>query len=146
MAHAATLTGDGRLLVAGSTFETLGERAYGQQDAFVAVIEPDTGNLVRVWQAGTEHSEWVTGLAVGPDGAVWVAGERIAEDPSSLGVFAIRFSAEGEVTGTWSDAAGHEASATSIAVDACGRAFVGGWRVQTEGGDRQAVVWPVALE
>ena len=82
-AAAVTLGPDRLLYVAGTTFERLGAQAYGQQDVFVAVLDPETGELLRTMQAGSAGSEWVRDLALDEQGRVYVTGGTLGSLPGA---------------------------------------------------------------
>ncbi|MCK6548768.1 hypothetical protein L6R52_23190 [Myxococcota bacterium] len=73
-ANALTVAGDGTVVVAGSTFLTLGAESFGEQDFFVAWLDPSDGAVLGATQAGGPDSEWVTDVLVDHRGHVFVAG------------------------------------------------------------------------
>ncbi|MGC4115109.1 MAG: SBBP repeat-containing protein [Myxococcales bacterium] len=130
-ASAVVAGGDGLVVVAGSTFAQLGARSYGQQDAFVAVLDGATGALLRAFQAGTSDTDWVRDLAVDAEGNFWLAGGTYGALPgfTSQGdndAFLIRFDASGAWTGSWQHGTPGYDDANAVALDAAGNAYVVG--------------------
>ncbi len=122
---------DGKVYVAGATFAQLGAHTFGQQDVFVAVLDPDTGSLQRVMQAGSGESDWPWDLAVAGDGTVYAAGGTLGALPGftfagEQDVFVIRFSPEGEWSGAWQAGSPQWEDLAAVAVDPQGGVFVAG--------------------
>lgn len=117
----------------GSTFAALGDRAYGQLDAYAARERLSDGVVLEALQAGTSESDWVLGAARASDGTLYVVGETggsftgggVAEGEAQA--FAIRWAADGQWSGSWQrDTPGLDV-ARAVVVDACGRVLVGGY-------------------
>jgi outer membrane protein assembly factor BamB len=125
---------DGRVLVAGSTFRTLGARTFGGQDAFVQLLDPETGAHLWTAQVGSAGADYLTGLAVDPvDGSITLVGETLgafdAAHPNAgdFDVFLARLDANGELQATQQWGSAGDERPTAVALDACGRAFVVGY-------------------
>ncbi|HET9451298.1 MAG TPA: hypothetical protein VFO83_10470, partial [Aggregicoccus sp.] len=125
---------DGSVLVAGTTFGTLGEHSHGQQDAVVQRLDGATGEVLWTAQLGSAQSDWVTDLAVDPvDGSIAVVGETLGTvDPAhphagEYDVFLARLDAQGRVLGLrqWGSAGDERPAA--VALDAQGRALLVGY-------------------
>ncbi|RKH17413.1 hypothetical protein D7X74_12580 [Corallococcus sp. CA047B] len=132
------LTPDHRLLLAGSSQMALepGVPVVGEADVFLALLEPDSGQVQWLRQVGTRDSDQATALARAPNGDVYVAGDTLGGFPGFTNqggrdVFVLRFSAEGRLLGTWQQGTPQEDHVAGLAVDACGNAVVVG---STEGG------------
>jgi hypothetical protein len=123
----------GALYVTGGTLGQLGAHSFGQEDAFVARIDPATGAIVWMSQAGGLASDYPTALALGPDGAIVIAGITFgsvvdgAVNQGGMDVFAMRFSPDGTLRALWQRGSAGADVATSVVVDRCGTARVGGW-------------------
>ncbi|MDC3962712.1 hypothetical protein KEG38_53345 [Polyangium jinanense] len=122
----------GELIVAGSSFLTLGKQSFGQQDAFVLKLAPDTGKTLWAAQAGSAASDWVTSLDVGPDGQVYVSGMSPgsllpggggsgAEEP-----FVLVFDAQGAQVRTWQASTTAREHVSALAPDGCGGIVIAG--------------------
>ena len=71
---AMTLTGDGSVLVAGTTFGDLdGQTNAGNGDGFISKFDPQ-GNWQWTRLAGTNQSEQITAIISRPDGAIGISG------------------------------------------------------------------------
>ncbi|HEX3760963.1 MAG TPA: SBBP repeat-containing protein [Kofleriaceae bacterium] len=123
----------GLLFVTGATFATLGERSFGQQDAFVMNIDKDTGEIVWAAQAGSTESDEPVGLGFDADNNIYIAGITTgsvvdgAPSHGGIDVFAMKFGPRGNLLASWQ--AGTEADdlATTMAVDHCGHVLIGGY-------------------
>lgn len=132
---------DGLMRVVGSTFEILGESAYGQQDVYVLTARISDGAIVGAAQYGTSETDWVWDAALGPDGDIHLVGETLGSfdgaspAPGFFRAFAMRLDPAGAPRGVFI-AGASESVARAVAVDTCGRALVGGetWGPLEEGG------------
>ncbi len=125
---------DGMIYVAGSSFNLVGNRAYGEQDVVVAVVDPSTGAIVRAMQAGTSAPDYPRDLVVAADGTVYVAGETLGAYPgaTNAGLYdlaVVRFAPDGAWTGAWQHGSDTDETPRSIALGA-DAVFLGGY---TEG-------------
>ncbi len=125
---------DGSVLVAGTTFLQLGAQAYGEQDAVVQKLDGATGQVLWTAQVGSVAPDWVTDLAVDPvDGSIALVGETlgslVAEQPNAgdFDVFLARLDADGKLLGAQQWGSAEDERPTAVALDAQGRAFVGGY-------------------
>jgi hypothetical protein len=112
---------DGKLYAAGVTLAALGPRSYGEQDIFVAVLDPATGAIERAMQAGSAGSDYPRDLAIAPDGTVYVAGETLGALPGRVlageaDVAVVRFSPAGAWTGAWQIGTPGDETARAIAI------------------------------
>jgi hypothetical protein len=133
MMQAAHLRKDGSLLIAGTTFEKLGPRAYGEQDVVVRVLDTSTGQPLWTTQFGSEGSEWVTDMAVDAQGNILVVGETLgAVDPAQgnrggYDVFLLKFDPEGKLLLARQWGSEGDDHPNAVAVDACGEFFIVGY-------------------
>ncbi|MCY1043794.1 SBBP repeat-containing protein [Corallococcus sp. bb12-1] len=132
------LTPDHQLLLAGSSLLALepGVPIVGEADVFLALLEPDSGQVQWVRQVGTRGSDQATALARAPHGDIYVAGDTLGSFPGFTNqggrdLFVLRFSADGRLLGLWQQGTPQDDHVTGLAVDACGNAVVVG---STEGG------------
>ncbi|MDX2091411.1 MAG: hypothetical protein SFX73_26360 [Kofleriaceae bacterium] len=116
---------DGKLYVAGSTFEQIGDRSYGDQDLFVAVVDPATGVVERAMQAGSSSSDYPRDLVIAPDGTIFVVGETLGSLPGATlagdyDLAIVRFATDGTWTGSWQRGTGDDETinAATLAPDA----------------------------
>lgn len=122
---------DGLVYAAGATSELLGARAYGQQDLFVAVLDPTTGTLVRALQAGTDDVDFPRDLAIAPDGTIYVAAETLGALPGAANqgefdLLVVRFAADGTWTGAWQHGSPADETLHALALTP-GALFVAGY-------------------
>ena len=129
---ALQLVGD-VLVVAGTTYVTLGDAAYGEQDAFVAWLDPTDGRVLDVVQLGGTHSEWVTALVVAADGRVHIAGETLGSIDGivehaggAADVFVATIAPDRSVERVWQRGTSGDDRATALAIGPCGRLYVAG--------------------
>lgn len=120
---AALLEHEGELYVAGTTSSQLGAEQFGGQDGFFARLD-EHGSLQEVVQFGTAQSEWIRAMARAEDGSFVIAGEVDADVGADI--FAVRIADSGELVGRFVGGSPYDETVTSIAVDACGNAYVGG--------------------
>jgi hypothetical protein len=106
--------------------------AGGPQDAFVVRFDT-AGVLTWTREFGTSGSDAATAVAIGPDGAVLVAGQAGGPLAGSAGgphdAFVRKYNAEGGAQWTRQFGVGTTgaASASGVAVDATGAVYVAGW-------------------
>jgi hypothetical protein len=130
---AVALSPAGDLFVIGGTFLTLGAQAFGQEDAFLVELDKDTGALVWAAQAGGPDSDYPTALAFDAAGNIYVAGTTLGSvvagvtNQGQADVFVMKFSPAGALLSAWQTGTSADDQATSLAVDRCGNAFVGGY-------------------
>ncbi|MDY7230325.1 SBBP repeat-containing protein [Hyalangium rubrum] len=131
--QAAELVSDGHIVIAGSTFAQLGEQSYGQQDIVVRKLDAETGTPLWTFQFGSEDSDWVTDLAVDSSGNILVVGQTpltLSEHYQNMGeldVFLVRLSSSGELLDVRQWGSAGEDYPSTVAVDACGEAVIGGF-------------------
>lgn len=131
------VTPGGELFLAGSTQLALEPDApsAGEVDVFLALLEPDSGDVRWLRQVGTERSELATALAHALNGDVYVAGVTLGRFPGfthqgGRDLFVLRFSAKGLLLGVWQHGTPMDDRVAGLAVDACGNVLVVG---STEG-------------
>lgn len=129
--------GDDRIALVGATFAPIGPGGEGGQDAFVAVLDAETGALRWARRFGSPDGDFPTAAARGPDGTLYIVGETLgdlrpgAAPPRDSQAFAVALSPEGVVQGIWQQDGEGLDTATTVAIDGCGRVLVGGY---TRGG------------
>jgi hypothetical protein len=132
-ANAVAMSPSNELFVTGATFATLGSTSYGQQDAYVLKVDKATGNFIWAAQAGSPDTDYPTALAFDPDGNIYIAGETfgtVVQDVAnqgSLDAFAMKFDPNGALLSSWQKGTLQDEIVTSVAVDHCGNALVGGY-------------------
>lgn len=132
-ANAVAMSPSNELIVTGATFATLGSTSYGQQDAYVLNVDKATGNVIWAVQTGSPDTDYPTALAFDPAGNIYIAGETYGSvvqgvaNQGGLDAFAMKFTPNGALLSSWQKGTGQDEIATSVAVDHCGRALVGGY-------------------
>jgi len=126
---------NGKLFAAGSTMLSIGGPNQGAADAYIALLDRQTGELRWVVNAGTSEHDVVTALAVGPSGDLYVAGETEGSFPGQThqggrDLFVLRFDASGNLRGAWQRGTAGDEHAGGIWVDSCHNVFLTGY---TEG-------------
>lgn len=137
---------DGTIVMAGSVFGPFqGNAAYGQQDAFLARIDPADGHLITSRQYGGAGSEWVTDLTVDAAGNFYLVGETTgavasgAQPQGDVDVFVLKLDASGALVAARQWGRAGDDSAKRVAVDACGGVVAVGYSAR--GALRDAAVW-----
>jgi hypothetical protein len=131
-ANAVGLSPQNELFVAGATFQTLpGQVSAGQQDAYVLKLDKATGAIIWAAQGGSDQSDYPTAMAFDAAGNVFVAGYTlgaVTKDANHGGIdaFAMKFDATGTRVSSWQAGTAADDFVTSMTVDACGKAFIGG--------------------
>ena len=131
--NAVALSPSGDLFVTGATSLTIGPSSSGQQDAFLLKIDRATGSLIWVAEGGGPQTDYPTALAFDRTGNIYVAGVTFGSvvdgvaNQGSGDIFAMKFSPSGEQLGAWQRGTPTYDQITSMAVDRCGRVFVGGF-------------------
>jgi hypothetical protein len=95
-----TLDADGGVVIVGYTQGGWNGSNAGARDYFVARIAPD-GTVDWVVQGGSELDDWLQGVAIASDGAIWAGGFTAGADGSLGGtdMFLVRVSSTGELLG-----------------------------------------------
>jgi hypothetical protein len=131
--NAVGLSPGGELFVTGGTLHTLGAQAFGQEDAYVMKIDKATGAPLWTAQAGGDDSDYPTALGFDAAGNLYIAGITLGSvsasvpNQGSTDLFAMKLSPAGELLGVWQRGTSDDDELTSLAVDSCGRVFVGGY-------------------
>jgi hypothetical protein len=133
-ANAVALSPSNELFVAGATFRQLGQRSFGQQDAFVLKVNKTTGAVIWAAQAGSADSDFPTALAFDGDNNVYVAGytfrPKDPDHPEGDGAFepfVMKFDSRGVLLSTWRGGTDQLEFVTSMVVDRCGHVYIGGY-------------------
>jgi hypothetical protein len=130
---AVGLSPSGDLFATGGTLHTLGAQAFGQEDAYVMKIDKATGAPIWTSQAGGPDSDYPTALGFDAAGNVYIAGITLGSviagvpNQGSADLFAMKFSPSGALVSVWQRGTSEDDELTSLAVDSCGRLFVGGY-------------------
>lgn len=138
----------GAIYVAGSTSGTLGSGSSGGQDAVLVKLD-SAGQRVWVRQFGTSGTDWASAVAVGQDGAIYVAGslDNTSADAlhSNSHPFLARFDPSG--SRSWLERLGGDAQgqAQAVAVDSAGDVYVAGGTSGAFPGQRNAGGFDVFL-
>jgi streptogramin lyase len=109
------------------------DSAIGQQDAFAARLDKTTGTLVWATAAGSAASDFTTALAFDAAGNIYITGETLgtvggdAANKGGVDVFVAKIGPSGGVHSYWQRGSAGDDFPAGIAVDACGRVFVGGF-------------------
>lgn len=120
------------LIVAGATSVMLGSTSYGLQDAFVLKMDKATGDVVWAAQEGGLDSDYPTSLAFDPAGNIYIAGETFGSvvqggvNQGGLDAFVMKFDPNGALLSSWQKGTANDEIVTSVTVDHCGKALVGG--------------------
>jgi outer membrane protein assembly factor BamB len=126
-AAALAFASDRSLLLAGT-------RMAGGSQPVVFALDPATG--APRWSASVPRDLNGSGLSdvvVDAAGNIFVAGSTVTSvapgftHQGGLDPFALRFDAEGKLTGSWQGGSAADEEATAIALDSCGRILVSGW-------------------
>lgn len=116
----------GNIFIAGATGGELqsGARARGQ-DAFVAKLTPG-GKVAWTRQFGSSADDLARGVALGPDGSLYVVGETGGTLPGGQDTFVARLSGGGELL--WMHQLGNEFDdvAGGVALDGTGHVYAAG--------------------
>ncbi len=138
----------GAIYVAGSTSGTLGNASSGGQDVVLAKLD---GSGKRAWvrQFGTAGADWASAVAVGQDGAIYVAGSLDNTSTEALHSNAHPFLARFDPSGhrSWLERLGGsaEGQAQAVAVDSAGDVYVAGGTSGAFPGQRNAGGFDVFL-
>jgi len=131
LAQAVAMSPSNELIVAGVTGVQLGTTSFGAQDAFVMKVDKATGNPVWITQAGSIGADFTTAMAIDDTGNIYIAGEtdgslvRGGTNQGSFDAFVMKFGPDGTLLSTWQKGTATYDFARSIAVDHCGKVFVG---------------------
>ena len=131
--NAAGVSPTGDLFVAGAVSLQLGAVRLGQQDAVLLKVDKATGTPLWIASAGSPETDYPTALAFDAAGNVYMAGVTLgaiaggAPYQGGLDAFVVKFSPSGAVLGVWQRGTLGDDVIAGIAVDACGRVFVGGY-------------------
>lgn len=124
-AAAVEWAADGSILVAGTTFLALGEPNAGEQDGFVAALDPDTGAFRWTAMFGTPGSDYVTAMTLDETGDIWLTGEHLGVEADGYDLFVARLAPDGRDRAFWIGGTDADESPTAI-VARNGSAIVAG--------------------
>lgn len=137
---------DGTLWIGGSVYGSFhGSTSRGQQDVFVARIDPTDGRVIAGWQFGTAQADWLADLRVDGQGNLVLLGETQgafpgASNPDGGGdLFVLKVAPDGRLLGSQQWGAAGDETASRLAVDACGNVVAVGSTVRD--GVRRALLW-----
>lgn len=110
---------NGDLLLAGSTFQQLGDNIYGQMDIVVMTLDPASGEPRWITQYGSSETDWLTDMMVDAGGQIYLVGETMGSiepnvpNPDQNAVFLLKMSATGAplLVRQWNSGAGDYATA-----------------------------------
>jgi hypothetical protein len=130
MAQAVELFDDG-VLYAGTTTGIMGT-PYGGQDIVIRKLNKDSGDPMWTVQYGSSGTDWVTDMTVDGNGNIYVVGETDSsmEGFSNAGdndVFLVKFDRNGTRLYTYQRGTIGDDHPSTVAVDACGNIFIGGY-------------------
>ena len=98
-------TSSGKIYIAGTTVMALAGEPLGNSDAFLMEVDPNTGAPKWGTQFGSSGVDWLTSLAIGDDGTLYVAGTTngaiVPGNAAVRSIFALSFSPQGELQGGW---------------------------------------------
>jgi len=148
VATAVAVADDGDVVVAGWTSGELYGDPAGDHDIFVATFAPE-GDPGWARQFGTNALDEASGVAVAPDGTIFVAGRTLgALEGDSAGAedaFLRAYDADGGVLWTRQFGTSYDDAPYAVAVDAAGRPVVVGATKADVGGEHadgwNAAVW-----
>lgn len=124
---------NGNILLAGSTFQQLGDNSYGQMDIFAMTLDPSTGEPLWTSQYGSPETDWVTDMAVDATGQIYLVGETMGSiepdmpNPDKNAIFLIKMNSTGNLLLARQWNSGADDYPTAVSVDACECAFITGY-------------------
>ena len=130
---AVGLAPNGDLFVAGSASVEVAGVEVGQQDAFVAKVDKVTGVAVWATVPNSPESDFPTAMTFDPAGNVYLTGETLgtisggAPNKGGIDVFVVKIGPSGGIFSSWQRGSAGDDLPAGIAVDSCGRVFVGGF-------------------
>jgi outer membrane protein assembly factor BamB len=132
MVTAVGLSPSGDVFATGATALRLGAQYFGQQDAFLVRLDPQTGRVLWTAQAGSSESDYPTALGFDDAGNIYIAGETLGSVvpgayAGNVDAFAMKIDADGALVSAWQKGSPVYESVTSMVVDPCGRVLVGGY-------------------
>ncbi len=127
------LDANGRLLVLGTTYLTLGESALGGGDYFLLQADPATGQLLRIDQFGSGRLDWARKLLVDGNRRIVLGDESDGASPWSLAIRVL--AADGSETGRLERTFGQSSQVQGAAL-ARGGVFVTGNHQPASGPER----------
>jgi len=121
----------GNVFVVGETSGTFpGEVSFGPRDGFLRKYDPD-GNEVWTRQFGSSSFDDVSGVTVGPGGAIYIVGETVGAMPGQTqvggsDVFVCRYESDGNLIWIRQFGTALPDDARAVSVDPDGNAYVAG--------------------
>jgi hypothetical protein len=130
---AVGLSPNGDLFVAGAASVEVAGVEVGQQDAFVAKVDKMTGTVLWATLPSSPESDFPTAMTFDPAGNVYLTGETLgtiaggAPNKGGIDIFAVKIGPSGGILSSWQRGSAGDDLPAGIAVDTCGRVFVGGF-------------------
>jgi hypothetical protein len=124
---------NGNLIVAGTATPEVAGSEIGQQDAFAARVDEVTGTLVWATAAGSADGDFTTAMAFDAASNIYITGQTLgtvaggAANQGGIDVFVAKIGPSGGVQSYFQRGSAGDDLPASIAIDACGRVFVGGY-------------------
>jgi hypothetical protein len=130
---AVALSPNGDLFIAGAASVSIAGVEVGQQDAFVAKVDKTTGVVQWATVPSSPESDFPTAMTFDPAGNVYLTGQTLGTisggnaNKGGIDIFAVKIGPSGGILSAWQRGSAGDDFPTGIAVDACGRVFVGGF-------------------
>lgn len=120
---------DGHVVAVGVTQGMLGAAAFGNDDAFVRKYDAK-GQIVWTQQFGTAGLDYAYGVAIAPDGSVYVAGHTSGSlDQASAGLtdaYLRKYDADGTLLWARQFGTSSQETGTGVTVDPAGAVYIAG--------------------
>jgi len=132
-AAAIGLAPNGDLFVAGAASVEIAGVEVGQQDAFVAKFDKETGAALWATVPNSPESDFPTAMTFDADSNIYVTGQTLgtiaggAANKGGVDIFAVKIGPSGGILSSWERGSAGDDMPAGIAVDACGRVIVGGF-------------------
>jgi hypothetical protein len=130
--HSLLIASSGELYAAGATGFPLGDGGViGGVDAFLALLERDTGDVRWVTTLGTVAEDLVSAIVEGPGGDLYLAGTTRGSLPGytnqgETDAFVMRLDGAGRLLKVWQTGTDRSDKASALWVDGCGTVVLAG--------------------